>query len=368
MPGIRLAELADIVQARVLGDASLSITEALPLQDLTVLDEPLSAGDCITLLDSNKQLSRLQACEAGAVVVAQPIELAIPQLIVDDIHNAFATIVKRLRPEISEQTHAIHPQAQVDPTAILGNECSVGPGVRIGQGVELGTRCVIHSGCQIMPGCKLGDDCVLFPNVVLYPQTRIGCRAILHAGVVLGADGFGYRQQAGEHMKSPQLGWVKVEDDVEIGANSTIDRGTYGATLIGAGTKIDNLVQIGHNCQIGRANLICAQVGIAGSSTTGDGVVIAGQVGIADHIHIAERTVLAAQAGVLADTQPGQVLLGSPAGPRKSKLREWVLTTRLPEMSKELKTLQRAVAALEATVSHDEQVEGRSAKREDKAA
>src|SRR5205807_3439123 len=165
------------------------------------------------------------------------------------------------------------------------------PFAAVGEGTVVGARCRLHSGAVVGRHCRLGDDVVLYPNAVLYDGTVLGSRVIIHANAVIGADGFGYRLQNGRHVKVPQLGHVELGDDVEIGACTTIDRGTFQATRIGAGTKIDNLVQIGHNCKIGRHNLLVSQMGIAGSSTTGDYVVMAGQVGIADHIHIGDRAV-----------------------------------------------------------------------------
>jgi len=197
-----------------------------------------------------------------------------------------------------------------------------------------------------MNGCTIGCDCVLLPGVVLYPGTVLGDRVTLHAGVVLGSHGFGYKTIEGQHRPTAQLGWVEIEEDVEIGANTTIDRGTYGATRIGAGTKIDNLVQIGHNCKIGRHNLICSQVGIAGSTSTGDYVVLAGQVGLRDHIHIGHRTMVGAQAGVANDIQENQIVLGSPAIPRYEQAMQFAAISKLPEMRKALKRLETQVQLL----------------------
>ena len=195
-----------------------------------------------------------------------------------------------------------------------------------------------------MPGCKIGRDCQLFPGVVLYPGTILGDRVILHSNVVLGANGFGYRFAEGRHQPASQLGWVEIGDDVEIGANTTIDRGTYGATTVGCGTKIDNLVQIGHNCRIGKHNLICAHVGIAGSSSTGDYVVLAGQVGVRDHTHIGDRAQIAAQAGVASDVAAGEVMLGSPAIPRYEQAQVWAAMLKLPEMRKTLKRIEKQLS------------------------
>src|SRR5205807_1025225 len=185
------------------------------------------------------------------------------------------------------------------------------------EGSILGARCQVHPGAVLGRHCRLGDDVVVYPNAVLYDGTVLGSRVIIHANAVLGADGFGYRQQSGKHVKVPQLGHVEIADDVEIGACSTIDRGTFDATRVGEGTKIDNLVQIGHNCQIGRHNLLVSQVGIAGSSSTGDYVVAAGQAGIVDHVHIGQGAVIGGQSGVSKNVPAGQRVLGAPARPER---------------------------------------------------
>jgi UDP-3-O-[3-hydroxymyristoyl] glucosamine N-acyltransferase len=207
---------------------------------------------------------------------------------------------------------------------------------------------------QVLDGCNLGRHCKLFPNAVLYENTVLGERVIVHAGVVLGAYGFGYTTVQGRHKLCAQLGYVEVGDEVEIGAGSTIDRGTYGPTVIGAGTKLDNLVQIGHNCRIGSHNLICSQVGIAGSSTTGDYVVLAGQVGVADHLHIADGALVGAKAGVMIDAQPGKRYLGAPAVEERQFFRTVSLLQQLPAMRKQIAELKQALAQLTAETRRDD--------------
>jgi UDP-3-O-[3-hydroxymyristoyl] glucosamine N-acyltransferase len=205
----------------------------------------------------------------------------------------------------------------------------------------VGARCRLHSGAVVGRHCRLGDDVTLYPNAVLYDGTVLGDRVMVHANAVLGADGFGYRLQGGRHVKVPQLGHVEVGADAEVGACTTIDRGTFQATRVGEGTKIDNLVQIGHNCQIGRHNLFVSQLGIAGSSSTGEYVVIAGQVGIVDHCHIGDRAVIGAKAGVTKDVPAGQRMLGAPATPERDQKRILMSLEKLPEIRRDLRKIKQ---------------------------
>jgi UDP-3-O-[3-hydroxymyristoyl] glucosamine N-acyltransferase len=226
-------------------------------------------------------------------------------------------------------------------TAIVGPDASIYPYAVVGPGCVIGARCRLLSGAVIGRNCRLGDDVTLFPNAVLYDDAVLGHRVTVHANAVVGADGFGYRFQDGRHVKVPQLGHVEVGDDVEIGACTTIDRGTFGATRIGAGSKIDNLVMIAHNCQIGRHNVLVSQVGLAGSSSTGDYVVIAGQVGVVDHVHIGDGSIIGGQAAVTKDVPPGQRMLGSPATPEREQKRILMSLAGLPDFRKRLQAIER---------------------------
>ena len=197
-----------------------------------------------------------------------------------------------------------------------------------------------------MAGSRIGASTTIFPNAVLYENTVVGRRCLIHAGAVLGAYGFGYELVDGRHQLSAQLGHVELGEDVEVGAGTTIDRGTYGPTVVGEGTKIDDLVMIAHNCRIGRHNMLCSQVGIAGSTTTGDYVVMAGQVGVRDHVHVGNRAVLGAMAGVINDVPDGSRMIGIPATPEREQKVKQAVMSRLPEMRQQLKRLQAAVAKL----------------------
>lgn len=338
-----LDELAAIVGGEVVGPGQTSVFDALPLQD--------ARPGTITLADHTVKVERIDQSTATAVVVSGALaNCQTPMLVVPDIHAAFQKIIAHLRPNAASlrSPDGIHPTALIEASSSIGSGCRIGAYVTIAENCHLGDRCTIHQGVHIMADSVLGDDCEVLPNCVLYPDTKLGQRVVLHAGTVLGAYGFGYHNISGRHQRSAQLGWVEIDDDVEIGAGSTVDRGTYGPTRIGSGTKIDNQVQIGHNCHIGKHNLICAQVGIAGSSSTGDYVVLAGQVGVCDHVHLADGAAVGAKAGVVRDVNPKEVVVGTPAMPRHETMQQWAALQRLPSMRKELKTLTAQFEALKA--------------------
>ncbi|HYV38235.1 MAG TPA: UDP-3-O-(3-hydroxymyristoyl)glucosamine N-acyltransferase, partial [Gemmataceae bacterium] len=300
---LTVKEIAELVQGTVHGDGSVSIASARPLGEA-------QPGD-ITFIADAKHAARLHGTRASAAVVPACVPPnGMPIIQVKDPLTAFVAIVRHMRGSVADITHGVDPRAFVHPTAIIGEGAAILPFASIGEGTVVGARCRIHSGVAVGRYCKLGDDVTLYPNVVLYDGSMLGQRVIIHANAVIGADGFGYRLNGGKHVKVPQLGHVEIGDDVEVGACTTIDRGTFEATRIDEGTKIDNLVQVAHNCQIGKHNLLISQVGIAGSSSTGDYVVAAGQVGICDHVHIGTGTVIGARAGVTKDVPAGQRMLG----------------------------------------------------------
>jgi len=336
-----LGQLAELVGGRVHGDP------ATPIHGAAVLGE-VQAGQ-ITLIDHPERVKQLAATQAAAVVVSEKIACEWPAAIhVPDVHAAFAKVVCHFRPPRARAAATgISPQAVVSPTARCGSDVTIHAGATVGDDCHIGDATAIYPGAQILRGCKIGCNVSIGPGAVLYEDTEVGDRSIIHGGAVLGAHGFGYSQVAGRHVPAAQLGYVRIGSDVEIGANTTIDRGTYGATSIGDGTKIDNLVQIAHNCRIGRHNLICSQVGIAGSTTTGDYVVMGGQAGVRDHVHIGTGAKLSAMAGITNDVPDGVVMMGIPATPeREQKLKQAALA-KLHEMRQEFKAMRRAVAELE---------------------
>jgi UDP-3-O-[3-hydroxymyristoyl] glucosamine N-acyltransferase len=338
---VLLGDLARLVNGQLHGDENIPISGADIIRDARY-------GD-ITLAENARVAESLSGAHCSAVLTPpdfQPDGIAF--ITVADVHEAFAKIVACFRPPVQRAQFGISDQAIVSPTAQVGNQVTIHPGATVGDYVTIGDRCVIHAGARIMSGCRLGEDVQIFPNAVLYENTLVGARSMIQAAAVIGAYGFGYSTQQGRHCLSAQLGHVEIGPDVDIGAGTTIDRGTYGATVIGEGTKIDNLVMIAHNCRIGKHNLICSQVGIAGSTTTGDYVVMAGQVGVRDHVEIGDGVALGAKAGVMNDVPAGARYVGIPATPERQQMVIQAAIMKLPELKKQIKALKRAVAELEA--------------------
>ncbi|HMK43236.1 MAG TPA: UDP-3-O-(3-hydroxymyristoyl)glucosamine N-acyltransferase, partial [Dissulfurispiraceae bacterium] len=237
----------------------------------------------------------------------------------------------------------VSPLASVAASARIADDATIFPFVFIADDVHIGARSIIYPGAFLGAAARVGDDCIIYSNVTIREQVLIGNRVIIHAGAVLGADGFGYVYHEGQHKKIPQVGSVVIEDDVEIGANTAIDRATTGKTVIGGGTKIDNLVQIGHNVQVGRQVILVSQVGIGGSSEIGDGVIFGGQAGIADHAKIAPGTMLGARAGVMPGLLEKGIYSGVPAMPHRDWLRATAIFAQLPELKKRIQLLEQAL-------------------------
>jgi UDP-3-O-[3-hydroxymyristoyl] glucosamine N-acyltransferase len=283
---------------------------------------------------------------AGAVLVAAALSArstsAGPRIVVKDVHRALAVLLPLLYPERRAEP-GVHATAVVGAGAELGEGVTIGPYAVIGENARIGRRSRVGAHCAIGDDCTLGEDVLLYAHVTLYARSRIGDRSILHSGVRVGVDGFGYAFVDGAHRKVPQVGGCVIGADVEIGANSTIDRGSVGVTEIGDGVKIDNLVHIGHNVRVGEHSIIVAQVGIAGSSTIGRGVTLAGQAGITGHITIGDGATIAAQAGVFGDLAGGMAYSGYPARPHKEAMRAQASVSRLPRVLRRMRALERAV-------------------------
>lgn len=329
-------ELAEWLNAPLEGDENAKITG--------VASPESAAPEDLIYVDSERNLER--AARSAARCVLAPAGLRLPPaktvLRVEQPRLAFARAAARLvpPPRIAE---GIHPTAIVAPTARLSGNVAIAPYAVIEEGAEIGAGTQIGAFCFLGRGVQIGQDCRLYPRVTLYPGVKLGARVTVHAGAVIGSDGFGYVRAGDRYEKFPQLGWVEIADDVEIGANTTIDRGALDATTIAEGTKLDNLVHVGHNVTIGRHTVIAAQTGISGSSRVGSGVVIGGQVGIADHCTLEDNCVAGAQAGIPTGktVRKGQVVWGTPARPLEKFKEQYAWFARLPELAERVKKLEQ---------------------------
>jgi UDP-3-O-[3-hydroxymyristoyl] glucosamine N-acyltransferase len=326
-------EVAKHVGGEVVGDNTVILNNFAPA-------ESARAGD-LTFAENEAYFARAEQSSATAVIADERFKSASKILIrVPNARIAFAKAMALFFPE-QKFAAGIHPTAVIASSAQIDASAHIGPHCVIGERVRMGARTVLQAGNFIGDNSKLGDDFNLFPNVTIYPRTEIGHRVRIHANTVIGSDGFGYVQDGGIHRKVPQIGNVLIGDDVEIGAGVTIDRGALGSTVIGKGTKIDNLVQIAHNVEIGEGCLLIAQVGIAGSSKLGNYVVLAGQVGVAGHLKIGSKVTVGAKAGVMSDIPAGEKWLGAPAQPDKQAKRQMIAIQLLPELLKRVAELEK---------------------------
>ena len=302
----------------------------------------------VTFVTNDKHIATLGKSRAAAAIVAKRIDgLSKPQLIVKNVDAALIEVLNFFAPVLKPAVEGIDPSAMLGKEVKIAKGVSVGPNVVISDRVEIGENSVIGSGCKIGENSKVGKNCRLDSNVVVYHNCCLGDNVVIQANSTIGSTGFGYSFIEGSHKLIPHNGGVVIEDFVEIGANCCIDRAKFGNTIIGAGTKIDNLVQIAHNVIIGRCCLIAGQAGIAGSCKLGDGVVLAGQVGLADNIEVGEGTIVGAQAGIMSNVPAGQKLAWSPAIDHKEALRAVGNIMRLPKLAEQLKQLARRVEKLE---------------------
>ena len=330
------AEIADRLQGEVLGDPSVVLSGFAPADRARV-------GD-LTFAESGEYLVLAEQGAAAAVIVDLLAVSSVKTLIrVAQPRVAFARALALFFPE-PVLPAGIHPSAVVADSASIDPTAHIGPFCVVGEKVHLGARVALHGSNHLGAGCGIGDDSQLFPNATLYPRTQLGQRVRIHAGAVIGSDGYGYVPDSGSHLKIPQVGNVIIGDDAEIGANVTVDRGALGATTIGRGTKIDNLVQIAHNVVIGEHCLVVAQTGIAGSTKLGNYVVLAGQAGIGGHLKLGNHVTVAAQSGVMHNIPDGEKWFGYPAQPDRQTKRQLIAIQHLPE-------LRRRVAELEKTAA-----------------
>src|SRR6266540_4241787 len=337
---VPLEEIAALTQGTLLGRPDLVITGVAGLSEA-------GPGD-LTFVTGKAASKEAMSTRAIALLVPRPINgLACAQIVVTNPALAMARVVEKFFvPQ--------RPALGVSKLVSRGNDVVLGEGVSIWPFVTLDDRASIGRGTTLYPnvfvgeGSVIGEDCVIYPNVTIRERVTIGNRVIIHPGTVIGSDGFGYIQEGGRHHKIPQVGTVVIEDDVELGANVTVDRATFGQTVVKRGTKVDNLVQIAHNVTVGEDCILVAQSGIAGSSSLGHHVVMGGQAGIGDHLTIGAMTMIAARSGVSRDTEAGQVVSGSPAIPHTVALRAYSLLPHLPELRQQVRDLERRVRALES--------------------
>ncbi|MBI4255880.1 MAG: UDP-3-O-(3-hydroxymyristoyl)glucosamine N-acyltransferase [Candidatus Rokubacteria bacterium] len=337
--GFTLGELAVALRATLDGDPARVVSGVAPLE---------SAGpEHISFVTGRRYLAAARASRAGAFLAPPELtDLPGPVLRSPAPQLALIELLTLFHPPAAAPP-GLAPSAVVAAGARVDPSASVGPLAVVEAGAVIGPRARVGALAYVGAGAEVGEDAVLHPRVVLYARVRLGRRVVVHAGAVIGADGFGYAFDGSTHRKIPQVGGVRIEDDVEIGANTTIDRATLGETVIGRGTKIDNLVQVAHNVEIGEHSIIVAQVGISGSCRLGRGVVLAGQVGVADHLTVGDGVVASAQTGIAADVAAGQTVMGMPARPAALARRIWAAENRLPDLIRRLRATERRLQRLE---------------------
>jgi UDP-3-O-[3-hydroxymyristoyl] glucosamine N-acyltransferase len=339
----KLKEIAQIVKGQVRGDPDTLISGFSGIKEAR-------PGD-LTFIANPKYFPLVEGTKASAVVA--PFDFAAPGKNLIGVENpslAFAQILTALIDGIVPAFRGIHPAAMIDGAAQIGKDVSVGPYTIIERGAKVGERTVIFGGCYVGQNTVIGRDCLIYPQVMVRERVLVGDRVIIHSGTVIGSDGFGFVDVKGSHVKIPQIGTVEIQDDVEIGANVTIDRARFEKTVIGAGTKIDNLVQIAHNVKVGKNCIIVSQVGISGSSTLEDNVTLAGQVGVAGHLTIGENTVVASKSGVPSSIPPNSFVWGIPARPHMHAKRINACLQNFPDYVKTIQELKRRVEELEARI------------------
>jgi UDP-3-O-[3-hydroxymyristoyl] glucosamine N-acyltransferase len=342
-----LAEIARLLDVGMpAGAADISIAGISTLAEAGETD--------LSFLGNDRYLPEFAASRAAAVIVQRrvklPAENSKPVLIVDDADLASAKVAQFFAPPVPRPAVGIDPSAHVAPTAALGEGVALGPNVVVGSGAKIGPRCVLHPNVVIGADTVLGEDCELFPNVVIRERCTLGNRVVIHAGSIVGSDGFGYRWDGVRHAKIPQIGVVIIEDDVELGSCVCVDRAKFSATRVGRGSKIDNLVQIAHNANLGPHCIMAGQAGVAGSVTLGAGVMLGGQCAVRDHVHMDDGSILGPCSGAMEDVSAKQFVTGLPAVPHRQFLREQAALRHLPELRAELRKLHEEMAELKKSL------------------
>jgi UDP-3-O-[3-hydroxymyristoyl] glucosamine N-acyltransferase len=335
-----LKDIASLVKGTVIGNENLIINCLSPIDEIK--------PDSLIFADGTDHLTQAEQSKAAAVLVSNSVTtLNKPLIQVENPFHAFITLLKHFYPTPAP-TPGIHPTAVIDPSVKLGNDVAIGPYVTIDANGIIGDNCVIKSHVHIGHQVEIAANTTIHPHVTIYDYAKIGKDVTIHASSVIGSDGFGYTAENGQHIKIPHVGRVVIEDHVEIGASTIIDRATIGDTVIGEGTKIDNLVQVAHSVKLGQHNILCAFTGIAGSTQSGNHVIFAAGVGVSDHVRIDDEVILGARAGVppKKHLKKGLIYLGSPARPREKAIEHEMSTTRIPLMRKQLKKLSDDVQTL----------------------
>lgn len=338
---VALSEVALLVQGVVIGELSTTIS------GLSTIDNIIP--DSLVFVDNDVSLKLAEQSDVAVILGSLDIKSSSKPLIL--VEHPFKAFVQLLDYYYSnpKPIPGIHPTAIIAPDVVLGHNVTIGPYVIIGTGCKIGAACVLKGHVYLGNNVILGHETILHPQVTVYDNCQLGARVIIHASSVIGSDGFGYKFIENQHVKFPHYGCVRIEDDVEIGANTVIDRATMGETVIGAGTKIDNLVQIAHSVKLGKNNILCALTGVAGSTTSGDRVIFAANVGVSDHVQIDDDVVLGARTGVppKKHLRKGVIYLGNPARPKDKAIEQELSTTRIPGMRNTLKSLLEKVAVLQ---------------------
>lgn len=341
-----LTEIAEMIGGKVVGDEHLVVTGLSGIQEAV-------KGD-LTFVANSKYLSLASETKASAVILPKGLELeGIPFIQTDNPSLAFARVAAECCPQKKLLLKGVHSSSVIADNARLPASVAVGPLAVIEEGVVIGEDTVIHAGCYIGMETKIGKGCVIYPNTTIREFTNIGDRVVVHSGTVIGCDGFGYEKSDGRHVKIPQIGIVEIHDDVEIGSNVTIDRARFNKTVIGKGTKIDNLVQIAHNVIIGEHCVIIAQVGISGSVKIEDGVILAGQAGVAGHLTIGANAVVGAQSGVTKSVPANTMVSGYPARAHDEARKQYAAAARLPEQLKVINDLKQRIEFLEKKINNE---------------
>jgi len=334
-----LRDIARAVEGQLVGSPDLVVTGVSSLAEAR-------EGD-LSYIEHDRHLRAARQSRAAAFVVSREVTgLTRPQIVASDAKYAFARIVQQFFTD-PYTARGVAADVARGQDVQIGADVSIWPFVTLGDRVRIGARVTLYPGVFIGHDAVIGDDSVLYPNVTVREQCSIGRRVTIHSGTVIGSDGFGYVQYGGRQHKIPQIGSVVIEDDVELGSNVSVDRATFGETVIKRGTKVDNLVQIAHNVTIGENSILVAQVGIAGSTTVGSDVIIGGQAGLADHLEIGDRVIIAARTGVNRSLTGGQIVSGAPAIPHEISIKAHAVIPRLPELRQHVRALERRVTALE---------------------